>query len=110
MAKVRKLRRAERELHMQRVLEKRAREEVRRKKRREWWRKVTLQGWRKRSTGRLLARRSRGERAGIVVGALAALFLIWKLAPSTAMSVALTAVLLLALPVFVIVVFDKRSS
>jgi fatty acid desaturase len=73
------------------------------------WRKVTLHDVRQRSSGKI-ARRSRGERALIVVLALASLTLIWYFAPSVALAVALSVLLLLFLPVLVILMFDKRSA
>ncbi len=65
---------------------------------------------RQRSAGSLLAKRSRGQRAIIAVFALVALFVIWFGIHSTPLSIALTALLVLALPVLVIVAFDKRST
>jgi hypothetical protein len=71
---------------------------------------LTLFETRQRNRGSLLARRSRGQRAIIVVFALVALFVIWWGVHSTALSIALTVLLVLALPVLVIVAFDKRST
>ena len=110
MAKQRAARRAEREAAHQMLMAKRARQQERRRVRREWWRKASLYEFRRRSTGTLLVRRNRAQRAIIALFAVVGLALIWQLASSLALRIALSALLLLALPVFVIVVFDKRST
>ncbi len=110
MAKQRAARRAEREAAHQKLVAKRARQEERRRGRRELWRKATFHEARRRSTGTLFARRNRGQRAIIGLFAVVGLVLIWQLVHSLALQIALTALLALALPVFVIVVFDKRST
>src|SRR5262245_48057752 len=62
-----------------------------------------------RRTGRMFARRSKAERAGIAVAAGAALFLIWILLDSTSLRVGLTALVLLATPALVVLTFDRRT-
>jgi hypothetical protein len=106
MPKVRAQRRAERERRQAEALERNAK----RMRRKMFWRKVTLHEWRRRSRGTLFARRSRGQRALIGVTVLVALFVIWFAVPSLAYRVLFSVLLLLALPVFVIVAFDRRNS
>ncbi|WP_162907006.1 hypothetical protein [Allorhizocola rhizosphaerae] len=110
MAKVRKQRRAERELRMQAAREQEAARAAKRLRRRELWRRVTLQKLRQRSSGRLFARRSPGQRAFVGVLALLILVVIWSVVPSLALKVALSLLFMLALPVLVIVAFDRRGS
>ena len=110
MAKVRARKRAEREARIVAAQAKEARRQVWRQRRRGAWRSITLHRVRRRSRGSLLATRSRGQRAVIAIFALVALFVIWFGIHSTPLSIALTALLVLALPVLVIVAFDKRSS
>jgi Flp pilus assembly protein TadB len=107
---VRAQRRAEREARIQAAQAKEARRQAWRRRRRTAWRKLTLHELRRRSSGSLLARRSRGQRAIIGIFALVALLVIWTAVHSTALSIALTVLLVLALPVLVIVAFDKRST
>jgi hypothetical protein len=106
MAKVRALRRAERERRQREALERNAK----RLRRKLFWRKVTLHDMRRRSRGRLFARRSRGERALIGVVGVLALIVIWTAVSSWALKVALSLLLVLVLPVLVIVAFDRRGS
>ncbi len=106
MAKIRAQRRAERERKQKEALEYNAK----RLRRRMFWRKVTLHGMRRRSNGRLFARRSRGERAVIGVVGVLTLVVIWTALPSLALKVMLSLLFLLALPVLIIVAFDRRSG
>ena len=106
MAKVRAQRRAERERKQRQALEFNAK----RLRRRMFWRKVTLHEMRRRSNGRLFARRSRGERALIGVVGVLSLVVIWTVTPSIGFKVLFSLLLLLALPVLVIVAFDRRGS
>ena len=64
---------------------------------------------RRRRTGRLLPRRARGERAVIGVGTIGLLLLVWLLVDPLALRLALTAVLLLALPALVVIAFGRRT-
>jgi len=64
---------------------------------------------RRRRTGRLLVRRSRAQRASIAVVSVAVLGAVWLWVPSLALRTVLTAVLLLALPMFVVIALDRRS-
>ncbi len=64
---------------------------------------------RRRRTGRLYARRTRAERASIAVGGLVVLGLIWYVLDlSLTVRIAITALLLLALPAVVVITFDRR--
>jgi Flp pilus assembly protein TadB len=110
MANTRKLRRAEREAQQEKARAKNHAQLARRQRRQALWRKATFHSARKRSTGRLFARRSRGERAFIVVFTAILFFLIWYFTPSAPLAIALSALLLLFLPVLIILVFDKRST
>jgi hypothetical protein len=74
------------------------------------WRRATLHELRTRNSGNLLARRSRAQRAVVAIFVVVSLFVIWWGLASTALSVALTALLLLAVPVLVIVAFDRRGA
>ena len=106
MAKVRARRRAERERKQREALEFNAK----RLRRKMFWRRLTLHEMRRRSSGRLFARRSRGERAVIGVIGLLSVVAIWTVTPSLGFKVLLTLLLLLATPVLVIVAFDRKGS
>jgi hypothetical protein len=106
MPKLRRMRRAERERRQREALELQAK----RARRRAFRRRITLYEWRRRSSGRLFVRRSRGERAFIAAAGLVILFVIWTAVPSLALKVALSLLLALALPVLIIIAFDRRSS
>ncbi len=90
------------------VLEKekaaRARKVARRQRRRALVRRLTPQ---RRSSGRL-HRRSRTQRAGIVVIPLAAAALVWFLVPELALRLVLIAMIVLVLPALVVVVLGRR--
>jgi hypothetical protein len=60
-------------------------------------------------TGRMFARRSRAERAGIAVAVVAALLLIWTLVDTTALRIGLTALLVLAMPALIVLTLDRRT-
>ena len=62
-----------------------------------------------RRTGRLFARRSRGQRAGVAVVTLVLLALIWFLVDDTALRVVLTLLTVLCLPALVIVALGRRT-
>ncbi|MEU7822350.1 hypothetical protein [Catellatospora sp. NPDC049133] len=110
MSKERKLRREAREAAARQAVAAEERRAARRLARRAFWRRISLYELRIRRTGRLSARRSAAERAGVAIVTALALFVIWTLVPSTALAVALSLLLALTLPVFVIVAFDRRSS
>jgi Flp pilus assembly protein TadB len=109
VSKERKLRRAEREAEQERLLAAAARKDARRLARRERWRKISLYELRQRRSGRL-ARHSNGERALLLTLVAFGLVLIWLLAPHLALRIALTLLLLLLVPVFSVLAFDRRSS
>lgn len=106
MSKERARRRAERLAVHEREKTRRARRSQRRAGRRALVRKLTP---RKRGVGRL-HRRSRAERAGIVVVPLVAAGLVWFLVPELALRIVLVTLLLLSLPALVVVVLGRRSS
>lgn len=110
MAKERKQRRALRQAESQRLQQEHARLQARRAKRQELWRRLSFHEFRRRSSGRVLARRSQGERAFVGVMTVLVLFVVWSLAPSLALKIALSLLFILALPVLVIVAFDRRNS
>jgi hypothetical protein len=61
-----------------------------------------------RRTGRLYARRSRAQRAGIVMVTLAALLLIWTQVDELALRAVLTALTVLCAPALVVLTLDRR--
>jgi hypothetical protein len=62
----------------------------------------------RRRTGRLYARRSRMERAGIVMVTLAALLLIWTQVDELALRAVLTVLIVLCAPALVVLTLDRR--
>lgn len=62
-----------------------------------------------RRTGRIFVRRSRGERAGVVVLSLTALAVIWLLVDDLALRLGLIALLLLVLPAVVVIALGRRT-
>jgi hypothetical protein len=64
---------------------------------------------RRRRTGRLLVRRSRGQRIGIVVLPILAVAAVWFLVDDPALRLVLLAMLVLVLPAVVVVVLGRRS-
>lgn len=62
----------------------------------------------RRRTGRLYVRRSRAQRAGIAGAGAMILGLTWYHVDSLAVRIAVTALVLLALPAFVIITLDRR--
>lgn len=61
-----------------------------------------------RRTGRLFARRSPAQRAGIGVVALTALAFVWLGIDSLATRIALTAVIVIITPALTVLVYDRR--
>jgi Flp pilus assembly protein TadB len=61
-----------------------------------------------RRTGRLYPRRSRAQRAAIVLAAGVALTLIWLLADSLATRIALTALVAVGSPALIVLTLDRR--
>jgi hypothetical protein len=104
VSKERARRRAERLAVLEREKAARARRVVRRDRRRALIRKLTPQ---RRSPGRIY-RRSRPQRAGIVVIPLAAAALVWFLVPDLALRIVLIALIVLVLPAVAVVVLDRR--
>jgi hypothetical protein len=61
-----------------------------------------------RRTGRLLARRTPAQRAAIAAAAVLTLGLIWLKIDSLELRIGLTLLAALALPVLVVLIFDRR--
>jgi hypothetical protein len=59
-------------------------------------------------TGKLFARRSRGQRSVIVLLVLLALTLIWLLVESVAARIGLSALVIVATPALTVLVLDRR--
>ena len=104
MSKERARRRAERVAVLEKEKAARARRVARRLRRREIVRSLTP---RRSGSGRL-HRRSRGQRAGIVVVPLLAAAAVWLLVPDLALRGVLTAMIVLVLPALVVVVLGRR--
>jgi Flp pilus assembly protein TadB len=104
VSKERARRRAERVAVLEREKAARARRVSRRQSRRALVRKLTPQ---RRGSGRIY-RRSRAQRAGIVVIPLVAAGLVWFLVPEIALRIVLIALIVLVLPVVVVVVLGRR--
>lgn len=107
MSKERARRRAAREAEAARLRAARARAVARRERRQALLRRLRPRLLDRR-TGRLFARRSRGERAAVAVVSLAALALIWLLVADPALRVVLTVIMVLGLPAVVVIVFGRR--
>jgi hypothetical protein len=107
MSKERARRRAIREAEAARLRAQRARAVARRQRRRALLRRLRPR-LPDRRTGRLFARRSRGERAGVAAVSLAALAAIWMLVSDPALRVVLTVVLVLGLPAAVVIALGRR--
>ena len=110
MAKDRARRRAEREAAAEITRARRARQVARRARRRAVVRALRPRVPARRRVGRIQPRRTPTQRAGIVILTLLAIGLIWYLVPDPTLRLVLIAVLLLALPVFVVVALGRRNS
>ena len=108
MSKERARRRAVRLAEAERERAVRARVVARRQRRRALLRRLTPR-LPDRRTGRLFARRSRGERAGVLVLSLVAVMVIWLLVDDLALRIGLIALLLLVLPAVVVIALDRRT-
>jgi hypothetical protein len=100
-------RRAVREAELAVVRAKRARLVARRDRRRALARRLRPR-LPDRRTGRLFARRTPAQRAAVAAVTVAAVGLIWLKIDSLETRIALTVVVGVALPVFVVLVFDRR--
>ncbi|HET8662216.1 MAG TPA: hypothetical protein VFM55_24940 [Micromonosporaceae bacterium] len=107
MSKERARRRADRLAAAQRQRAAREAAAARRQRRRALLRRLTPRRPDRR-TGRLFARRTRAERAGIAVAGGGVLFLVWTLVDSMALRVGLTALVLVAAPALVVLTLDRR--
>ncbi|GIG90006.1 hypothetical protein [Plantactinospora endophytica] len=108
MSKERARRRAVRLAEAERDRAARARRVARRQRRRALLRRITPR-LPDRRTGRLFARRSRGERAAVVVLSVAAVTGIWLLVDELALRLGLIALLLLVLPAVVVIALGRRT-
>jgi Flp pilus assembly protein TadB len=99
-------RRAERLAAREREKGARARTAARRQRRRALLRSLAPH---RRSAGRLY-RRSRGQRAGIVLLPLVAAVAVWLLVPELALRLVLLAMIVLVLPALVVVVLGRRAD
>ncbi|HET9518422.1 MAG TPA: hypothetical protein VFO77_11905 [Actinoplanes sp.] len=106
MSKERARRREQRAAILEREKAVRARRVARRLRRRQLLQSLTP---RRRRTGRLQARRSRGQRIGIVVVPAVLLGALWYLVDDPALRLLLVALLVLVLPALVVVVLGRRS-
>ena len=106
MAKERARRRALREAEAARSAAARARVEARRRRRRALVRRLRP---RVRRTGRMLPRRSRGQRAGIAILTVVVLGLVWLVLDDLALRLALTILVVLGLPAVVVAVLGRRT-
>jgi Flp pilus assembly protein TadB len=61
-----------------------------------------------RRTGRLFARRTRGERAAVAIVVLAALVIVWLGVDALSTRIALTVLIGIATPALTVLVFDRR--
>ncbi len=105
MSKERARRRAERIAVLEKEKAARARTVARRQRRRAFVKSVTPQ---RRGTGRLY-RRSRAQRAGIVVVPVLAAALVWLFVPDLSLRIVLTAVIVLVLPALVVALLGRRA-
>ena len=108
MSKERALRRAARLAEAEAARSARERAQRRADRRRATLRRLRPAIGRGRRTGRLYARRSRGQRAAIVTAALGVLGLTWLLVDSLATRVGLTVLIAVAAPALVVLTFDRR--
>jgi len=104
MSKERARRRAERLAVLEKEKAARARKVNRRAARRALARRLTPQ---RRSSGQIY-RRSRGQRAGIVLIPLVAIVAVGVLVPDLALRLVLIALIMLAVPALVVVVLGRR--
>jgi hypothetical protein len=107
LSKERALRRAERQAAAE--VERAARERAvrRRARRRAAVRRLTPR-LPDRRTGKMFARRSRGERTAIAVGVVLALLLIWAYVDPLLARIGLTALVGVATPIVVLLILDRR--
>jgi hypothetical protein len=107
LSKERALRRAERQAAAEAARAARSRAVRRRARRRAALRRLTPR-LPDRRTGKLFARRTRGERTAIALGVLLALLLIWVYVDPLLARVGLTALVAVATPIVVVLILDRR--
>lgn len=108
MSKERARRRAERLAAAQRERAAREAARLRRERRRAVLRRLRPR-LADRRTGKLFARRSRGERAGIGVMVALALGLTWLLVDPLALRIGFTVLVILVAPALVVLTLDRRT-
>jgi len=106
MSKERARRRAEREAIALLERARRERKTQRRLRRRAVARRLVPK--RPGRTGKLFARRTRAQRATIAIGVILALILVWTLIDSLSTRLGLTAFVLVATPILVVLTLDRR--
>ena len=106
MSKERARRRAEREVIAVLERARRERRTQRRLRRRAVVRKLVPK--RPGRTGKLFARRTRAQRSTIAIGVTLALILVWTLVDSLLTRLGLTAFVLVATPILVVLTLDRR--
>jgi hypothetical protein len=109
MSKERAIRRAAREAEQKAARERRARQVARRAKRREIRRRLTPTLPRRGRVGKMFPRRTSGQRAILTGVAAVLVFTIWYEFDDFATRIALTAIVVLALPVIAVLAFGRRG-
>jgi hypothetical protein len=107
LSKERALRRAERQAVAQAARAARERAVRRRARRRAAIRRITPR-LPDRRTGKLFARRSRGERTAIAVGVILVLLPIWVYVDPLLARIGLTVLVAVATPIVVLLILDRR--
>jgi hypothetical protein len=110
MSKERAARRAARETEQQAARASRARQVARRAKRREIKRRLTPTLPKRGRVGKIFPRRSASERFVIGVVFFGLLAFIWYEFDDLGTRIALTAILVLVLPAFVVIAFGRKSG
>jgi hypothetical protein len=108
LAKERAVRRAARLAEAEKTRAARERQQRRRASRRALARKARALVPRPRRAGRLYARRSRSQRAAIVLASVGVLVLVWYLVDSLPTRIGLTVLVAVAAPALVVISFDRR--
>ena len=108
MAKERAVRRAARLAEAERTRAARERSQQRAAARRSLARKARGLVPKPRRSGRLFARRTRSQRAGIVMAAAGVLGLVWYLVDSLPTRIALTVLVAVTAPALIVITFDRR--
>jgi hypothetical protein len=108
MSKERAIRRAAREAEERKARERRARQVARRTRRREIRRRLTPTLPRRGRVGKMFPRRTAGQRALLTGVAAVLVFSIWYEFDDLGARLALTAIVVLALPAIAVLAFGRR--